>query len=66
MVNTFDRIPHNKLLRIIENVDINDDILLWLKSYLNNKTKPVVVNTAMLQCSVLGPILFIMYINDLP
>ena len=54
MVNTFDRIPHNKLLRIIENVDINDDILLWLKSYLNNKTKPVVVNTAMLQCSVLG------------
>ena len=47
MAKAFDMIPHSKLMLIIEHFGINDDILLWLKSYLTNRDQLVRVNNTL-------------------
>ena len=67
---------HNILLQKLEHYGIRDNALLWFKSYLTDRTQYVSLNgsdseTKYITCgvpqgSVLGPILFLLYINDLP
>ena len=47
MAKTFDRIPHSKLMMIIEYFGINDDMLLWLKSYHTSRVQLVRVNNTL-------------------
>ena len=71
----FDSVPHQPLIRKLEGVDLNPVILTWVKDYLANHSQYVVVNGASSQLSaivsgvpqgsVLGPLLFIIYINYL-
>ena len=71
----FDSISHSKLIQKLEAYGISGKILLWIKSFLTNRTFNVLVNgissinfpvtSSVPQGSKLGPLCYIIYANDL-
>ncbi len=72
----FDSVPHKELLYKLWRIGITGDLWLWFKNYLSGRSHYVSFNnvassteavlSGVPQGSILGPLLFIIYVNDIP
>jgi len=71
----FDMVPHDKLLYKLRVYGFGGNLLLWIGNFLKNRTQATKVGSSIssfksissgvIQGSCLGPLLFVIYINDI-
>ena len=76
LIKAFDTLDHQILFHELEHYGVCGPALQWIKSYFSNRNQFVQINDTrsseqIIRCgvpqgSILGPLFFILYINDLP